>query len=434
MGYVEQEFFVAGSADSYTSATLPLPFDGLWSVTKAASAAFKTRIIVRRPIDATRFNGTVVVEWLNVTGGLDAPATWDSSYLELLRAGFAWVGVSAQSIGINGEPGTTCPPAGTNEGLKCIDPVRYASLVHPGDSFSYDIFTQAGEAVREPGPGQPDPMGGLKIHKVIATGDSQSAIFLTTYIDGIQPLAKLYDGFLVQSRAINGGPLSEPPQASIPAPLPTFFRTDQVPILVFTTETDLIVLAYFFARQPDDTMFRDWEVAGTSHADLFSLTAGTADAGAPLSSVTDLCTLPINDGPMHYVLNAAFQALNGWLNTGTLPPIAPRINVNPGPPPTLVTDPATGNVMGGIRTPIIDVPFAAYSGLGNSAKAPGPNFCILFGTTIPYSDAQLDSLYGNHGKYVSQFVHDTNEATQAGFILAPDAQTLKQSAAHASVP
>jgi hypothetical protein len=327
----------------------------------------------------------VVVEWLNVSGGVDATATWNSIYGELLRDGFAWVGLSAQKVGIDGFPGTTCPPGGTNTGLKCVNPARYGSLNHPGDTFSYDFLSQTAMALRSPIGA--NPMGGLKFKNLIAIGDSQSAFFLTTYIDGVQPLVKLYDGFLVQSRGASAAPLSEVPL--IEAPEPTFFRTDQVPILVFITETDLLVLGYFFDRQPDAPMFRDWEVAGESHADKFSLQTAATDSGIPLSSIIGSCVLPINDGPGRYVEEAAIRALNVWVNGGPLPPVAPRIDIGPGP--TIERD-SLGNAMGGIRTPLLDVSFAAYSGLGNTSSGL-VNFCFLFGTTIPFDDSTLDSLY-----------------------------------------
>jgi hypothetical protein len=46
----------------------------------------------------------------------------------------------------------------------------------------------------------------------------------------------------------------------------------------------------------------------------------------------------------------------------------------------------------------------------------------------------LSSLYKNHGNYVSQFVHATNNLEKAGFLLDPDAQDAKTGAAQAAVP
>ena len=49
-----------------------------------------------RPVDAKDFNGTVMVEWHNVSSGLDARARLDVAHDELIREGDAWVGVTAQ--------------------------------------------------------------------------------------------------------------------------------------------------------------------------------------------------------------------------------------------------------------------------------------------------------------------------------------------------
>ena len=94
---------------------------------------------------------------------------------ELLRDGYAWVGVGAQAAGVNSP----------RSGLKDWDKARYGSLVHPGDAYSYDIFSQAADALRHPK--SPDALGGLAIRKMIATGRSQSAFRLVTYINAVHP-------------------------------------------------------------------------------------------------------------------------------------------------------------------------------------------------------------------------------------------------------
>ncbi len=48
------------------------------------------------------FNGTVVVEWLNVSAGSDTDPGLGYAAAELDREGYAYVGVSAQQAGING--------------------------------------------------------------------------------------------------------------------------------------------------------------------------------------------------------------------------------------------------------------------------------------------------------------------------------------------
>lgn len=98
VGYRAEEFFVSATASSYIPVTELGP-DGRWDVTPSGSADFTTRIVVLTPTDPARFNGTVLVEWLNVSGGIDAPAVWMMAHREIIRAGYAYVGVSAQRVG-----------------------------------------------------------------------------------------------------------------------------------------------------------------------------------------------------------------------------------------------------------------------------------------------------------------------------------------------
>jgi hypothetical protein len=155
-GYEEVELMASGTATSYTSAG-PLPTDGRFDLAPDEEQDYATRIIVRRPEDPAAFDGTVVVEWLNVSGGADAAP--DYAYLaeEILREGAAWVGVSAQRIGVEGGPVAVSTErsraSGAGSGLKGIDPARYGALVHPGDAFAYDIYSQVGRAVRSTDPG-----------------------------------------------------------------------------------------------------------------------------------------------------------------------------------------------------------------------------------------------------------------------------------------
>ncbi len=134
VGYQQSEFFLSGTATVYEP-TGPIGADGKVSVAATATAPYMTRAVVMRPTDPHRFNGTVIVEWLNVSGGADAGPDWMLGHNELIREGFAWVGVSAQKVGVDALQSTD-PQRG--------DAVRYANLAHPGDDYADDIFSQAG--------------------------------------------------------------------------------------------------------------------------------------------------------------------------------------------------------------------------------------------------------------------------------------------------
>jgi len=440
-GYVQEEFLFGGDATAYTSAT-PLTEDGAWTVTPQSTAPFTTRMVVVRPEDPKDFNGTVYVEWLNVTAGADAATSWTHSHLEMLREGAAWVGVSAQAVGVQG--GQSVAPGATPGGLKGSDPQRYASLTHPGDSYSYDIFTQAARAVR--GNADVDPLGPLRAKRVIATGESQSASRLVTYIDAIQPQTEAFDGFLVHSRFGGAAALSQDPLPPVPAPVPTRIRSDlDVPVMVFLTETDVGPLGAAAARQPDTKRLRTWEVAGTAHADVYT-TAGFGDRGdgsveRALLDYTNPasggCTTPINAGPQYAVLMAAVEQLDAWVRDGTPPPSGAPLEVTDGPgrtvggrtvPNFVVARDAQGNALGGIRTPFVDAPRAALTGEVNA----GGSFCGLFGTTTPFDAATIAARYPSRDAFLAEFAKATKRAVKAGFVLPEEAK--KWRAAVAQVP
>ena len=94
-GYVQQEFFLRGTATGY----LPIGTwrsNGRWAAKPAGTAPYETRILVRRPANPAKFNGTVVVEWLNVSFQVDVDPDYLYESQQLLKQGYAWVGVSAQ--------------------------------------------------------------------------------------------------------------------------------------------------------------------------------------------------------------------------------------------------------------------------------------------------------------------------------------------------
>ena len=429
VGYEQLEFFLSGTASAYQPAA-PFGTDGKLGVSGASTAPYTTRAVVMRPSAPRRFNGTVVVEWLNVTGGADAGPDWMLAHNELVREGFVWVGVSAQKVGLDALKSTD-PERG--------DAVRYAGLSHPGDSFSYDIFSQAGQAIRN----DAVILGGLQLRHLIAVGESQSATRLVTYIDAVHPLVHVYDGFLVHSRFAGGAPLSQSPQPNVTIPTTAPIRDDlDVPVLVFETESD-VSGSNLGARQPDTKTFRLWEVAGTSHFDFYGLRIGKTDVGDGQGGVAILasmlnptnqpdprftCNSPINTGPAHYVLDAAFSRLNQWVSHRVLPPSAPRIQTTGVSPVVFATD-ANGNVLGGIRTPAMDAPVATLSGLGQSGSA----FCFLFGTTRPFTAPQLAALYKNHRRFVRAWVKATNRARKARFLVVGDAKELRFAGVHSSI-
>jgi Alpha/beta hydrolase domain len=381
-GYVEQEYYLSGSADAYSRAGAKL----------AGNVPYKTRIIVRRPLSQAHFNGTVLVEWQNVTAGYDLDALWNRRHM---REGYVWVGVSAQLVGVNQ--------------LRGWSPTRYGSLDVTGggafmdDELSYDIFAQAAQALKSPG--AVDPLRGLDVERILAIGASQSAGRMTVYYNVVLPQEQpVFDGY-----------------AFIVGTAPS--RVGPEPIIQVLSETDVTNPA---TRRPDSDVFRRWEVAGAAHSGWegqeYRRPLQIRDLGA--APVYNCTNPPWSRILLSQPIEAAYGHLARWVDGGAPPPHAPYLEFTG----TTKVRNELGLAQGGIQLSQVAVPTALNTG-SNS----GPSFCLLFGTHVPFSDAQLDALYRNHGRYVSAVTHIDTANVSAGYLLAADAKENHREAAHSSV-
>jgi hypothetical protein len=412
--YELHEYVASGTATAYT-ASGELGGDGQWTFVSGQQAPYRTRIVVRRPSDPSRFNGTVLVEWLNVSGGVESDPEWGMTHEELLRTGTAWVGVSAQLIGITGGPVLVTAPGASGiagKGLTQLNPARYGSLTHPGDGYAFDIYTQVARALHAGGP----VLGGETAQRVFAGGQSQSAYALVTYVNGVQPLTKAFDGFFVYSRGAVGlklvGPGESADLASSFGGTPSIFRTDtDVPIMDLQSETDVGgLLNSRAARQDDNDHFRLWEVTGTSHADVHLLGGVAAQLD---------CGVPVNDGPLHVAAKAAFRALDTWARTGQAPPSAPRLDLTADG--STVERDADGIATGGIRTPPIDVPVDVLSGIGGTSSL----FCGIVGSTTPLPAERIAAMYPSSDEYQQRYDASVDATIRAGYALDDDRVALE---------
>jgi hypothetical protein len=419
-GYTEQEYFVSGTARAYEPVGA-LTTDGQWTVAVSSTADYKTRILVRKPIDMDTFSGTVVVEWMNATVGRDLDVGWVFGSTSMLHDHDIYVGVSAQQGPING----------LTQSLKAWDPDRYGSLVHPGDQYSYDMFAQVAEALRHPKGA--DPVAGADIRSVIAYGDSQSAFRLVTYLDALQNRDQVLDGVILNSRFGNGAALN----TDAPTPTGTLIRTDSTAkVLTLETETDIIRRSNRFsaARQQDSRSFRLWEVAGSAHFNA------PEEATMRLQAFREL---PFADPPIQFnscpeamntlrfsdIVDTTIHDMSRWVEDRQFsPPTAPLISVS-SDGASYVTN-ALGLTQGGIQLPQLSVPTGVESGIGNT----GVGTCTLAGRYVPFSDSQLLALYPTHDVYVRAYAAAVRSATREGFLQPYDAASAIDQAHNSAIP
>ena len=414
-GYVEQEFLIAGEANRYHTE------NEANATVVDRGHHYQTRLLVRRPTAASRFNGTVIVEWNNVTAGYDIEAAWFQSYDYFIRAGYVWIGLSAQRVGV--------------EALKRWSPRRYGTLdVTAGgtitnDDLSYDILADVGRIVRKPV--AVDVLGGLRAQRVFATGWSQSGGRLATYVNSVHPLgAPMFDAVVLHCA---GGAVQ--------------IRSD-LSVKVWKLWGENEVLRSAATRQPDSANLRNWEVAGASHVDAqLVASAPTVDTrdGRPVTPspnppVEEKCERPtLSHVPFYQVMNAVFDHLVRWVKDGVPPPSAPLIetsSINPraqirpgvlGNTSPIARD-KLGNALGGIRLAEIAVATAV-----NTGENSGNGFCTLEGAHEDFDAATIATLYPSHAAYVAAVNDVTKKNLKAGYILKADADATIAAAKRTAV-
>jgi hypothetical protein len=414
LGYVEQEFTLQGQARTYTKAG-DWGDDGRWPVAPTATPTpYKIRMLVRRPLSPAQFNGIVVVEWMNTVLGFDLDGIWSLTRDEITREGYAWVGVSNEEDSV--------------KGLQGMDTSRYGAMRVPSNDVSYDVFSQAGTALRlraQEMLGQTGPL------KLLAGGYSQAAVFINTYINAIQPRDEVYNGFLLHGRA----PFAFPVVWGRWGKFNPSIRADlKAPVMQVQSEMEVTV-SWPLSKTMDTDKVRYWEVPGATHFAQHLQDDTHEVAPSSFGTQPAQCLKPINTLPLHTVDNAALHALKTWVVDGKAPSKAARIQRNA---LGFVKHDDHGNALGGLRLPQMDAPIATYAMYANFTTQGWTRrniyACMAGGSTQPFDREELRKLYPTHEAYVQQFKAAADAAQAAGFLRPADHAAALQQAQQAQVP
>lgn len=416
-GYVAEEYHLEGETVAYGIVEGTSPgVDGRWLVEEVGTAPYRTRILVVRPTDPATFNGTVILNWQNVSAGYEM----GSPSGDELFSGFAWVGVSAQEVGLYGFPYGADRSGGARGGRPLVDqdPERYGSLHHPGDPGAYEMFTQAGRAVGASravgrgGAGGADPMGGLAVERVVAAGGSQSAMRLACYANAVHPLVGVVDGFLL---AVWEGRAPRPEEGPVAMGVRTRIRDDlTVPVLVVNSEFEVPHLAGVDAV--DTPLMRIWEVTGTPHG-----TAGGSGRGNDRGWGPN----PLSYNPVY---QAALRAMQRWLVEGVAPASQPRVEVEAAPVLRVRRD-EQGNGIGGIRLPELAAPTFEYRGMSMGTGRPP-----LFGAARRLSDEVLEASYPSRAAYRARWDEAVDTLVATGALRPEDGPAMKARGGDVELP
>ena len=366
--YVTKEYFVSG---------------------KANGQPYKTRIVIRKPADDSKFSGLVLAESMHPSGN---PWVFHFTHTYSMTEGHIGLEILTSAT----------------QGFTEFNPERYKDLAVAGGQAN-EIIAQVGALLKSKQ--KDNPLAGLPIRKMILTGSSASAGVMVNYlpthmVQRLSDMKPIYDGFMPTS---NGGNL----------------RLIDVPMLQVPTMRETMNGA---TTRPDgDTpgnQFRVYEFAGMAHID-------SRDAAA---YYPDPCKLPISRFPLAAYMSVALNHLWQWLDKGTVPPHADRIymDYNTDGDGSLMALDELGNVKGGIRNPYVDVPTRKYGVPNSGAEPPIKNphpfiaargeaaqnqLCNLANYELAFTQAQLKKLYKDKKDYQTKVQQRYDELMKQGWAL-----------------
>lgn len=426
-GYVESEHLLGGTAGDWRSGEPGAPSRG------GAAVPYRTRLLVRRPIDPRRESGIVHVEPLHPH--MDAGLSWEALGEHMIRRGDAWVGV-------------TIHPHIAGQMRELLDPQRYGALLVPGRGTEWDILSDALDAIRH------GAVEGLRSTRIVLSGRSATGSFCRVFARERFATAR---GGLADAVAIfisSGGageagyPRLSPGDRTIDDDDPRrTVRDCGIPVFEILSETESETHRDQLREDSDSPgdVYRLFQIAGSAHIEDWpgaGSTNATALAAAGLDTGTFGVVEPRSDARSDLISRALMDQLVGVLDGGVAVR-APRFvyDQSAEEPGRMLRRDADGNALGGIRSPWVEAPLAGYRPHGTALPAPdgatGPDWTPLadralaaglVGTMRAFTDAEVTGRYGDESDYRQRFVQATARLVAAGLLLAEDADELDATA------
>lgn len=444
LGYTEDEYIISGRAKLYT-----WPAQEPVASVELADAPYTTRFLVRKPADPGRFSGTVIIEMFNWARNYDRTIdAWGNCRDYITRSGDAWIGVTCR--------------ASVHDCLKAFDPGRYSTLSfrnpRPEETWHsrpqanpfhdivsapdtengliWDMYSQVALLVREQA--ERNPLYGYDVKKVIGTSAIPGDI--STYVAAIDPIScrgdggNIYDGFLIFMTGAPGGVNQYEPKVEPNDPRCKF--CGKVPLIRVYTCGDMLGGGHHpdwavLQRHPDqdgpDSYFRSYEIPGPN---LFlKFVRGSEPARADLKRAGiqlragrvggnwSQAELEAIEFPTRYPLAAAFENLKRWID-GTLPPPSQLMELEGEYPSMRFKLDEAGNVLGGVRTPYLDVPAYLFDYQSDA---------------VPLPLEELRRRYASHEDYVQKVRDSATACVDARMLLPEDAEAIIQEAIQSKI-
>ncbi len=446
-GYVEEEYLVSGLANVYA-----------WEGTtgnpkiKSSGCPYCTRIIVRKPANASKFSGNVLVEMMHNSGEIDNPcAGWATSFEHILSSGDGYVGISVSGA--------------TFKALKNFDSKRYADLSFQNPippelrrpvgnmasspdqiekirggaqtdaperekGLDFDMVSQVGAMLKRGNPGTPFAGHGAKHTYLIGVTFGEipcyaSAILPFAMVKGDQPV---YDGLIIYMSGRAGNLNRE--EGALPWDDPRCICGGIVPIVRIQTSGELrgvdphpLWACMYRSENSDEPgkLGRWYEVAGASlkfsarrgvsayPSENEIKKAGVEEVNKRNNALRSTNIPGLNVSVMQHIITCTYRNLKDWSISRIPLPEAPVIEMTGGYPDGEPVLDVNGNQIGGVRSHYVDVPIAAY---------------YEDGTITPFSIEKLTELYGSRENWLAKVKERLDIMVNERWILPEGARML----------
>ncbi len=449
-GYVEEEYFMSGTANVYTECgadhqvRIQIP-----------DVPYTTRLLVRRPCDVSRFSGNVVLEILNSTAMLDIDRIWVNNWKYMTRNGDIYIGITSKGHVV--------------DALKRFDAGRYAEInwdnpdktrTRPAhevlpflEAFEsglyWDMQNDLARLLRTQDEKNPIREYG-KIYLYLA-GWSQSTTYISRTIRSFTESTvfpenrDLFDGYYSAGGDASLAPINAYEEQPVGSrifeagsrPCHNVLMSAK-PLIEINTDSEIRGAAWAEDHDEPDYKFRSYQIAGTSHDAWYNMTAyydqqlyEDAKRAGTVLEFEGCEGEPLNT-PYEYIFQAALRNLYLWVREEIPAPRAPRVEVVRAGADTFdagfhaerygklkyeYRKDLFGNTMGGIRCGNVDYPLGRYE---SYAKKADGTLQGMFGTMYPFSAEQLQNLYGSLDHYCTLIEHNAEQLIAAGFLLRAD--------------
>ena len=450
-GYVEEEYFLTGSAAAYEhTASGPKP--------RTSKLPYTTRIVIRRPADPAKFSGVVHYEPTHPTQGYNGQWLVLDRYLMSRGDVYVFADVGDASKGFSGSPKFSAEsgPIGINRILKWFNPDRYAAISWPEEEgIRFEVMGDIGRKLRSND--ADNPLKGFAVKAMLVGGWSYTGSIQRTYInEGFHNLIRLpdgrpvFDGYLVGVASMHNNPgylplYNDEPFVPLGDPRRVLKKTD-AKVIEFLTESEVELGNGPTSPQVPDSDeklggHRVYELAGVIHVDSLHdpnygsrerpyaaqlIAKGYNMVGVSTVSIAN-CTLPQSDVPQAALVRAAVDNLRHWVLDGTLPAHAEPLKRQDG---KLLRD-AAGNILGGIRAAEFEVPLARYGRYEGSAY-PGCRATEFYPNSFfvrdPLPTTELVRRYGTPKRYLQKYDASIDRLIDKRWLLPEDGLRLKAGA------